>query len=108
MCPECLREGHGEEWKQNPFYHRGASAYRRSPSAEFRPVTISEVLTWYVGQHFWIIGREGKVFEVRTSGRVKTWKRDPERVEVPFKYGMYENGRITSDDILAGRVLQPV
>ena len=33
----------------------------------------------------------------RVSGKVKTWKRDPGRIRVPVKYGLYVNDAITED-----------
>lgn len=31
----------------------------------------------------------------RVSGKPKTWKRSPERVEVPLKHGLYHHDRLT-------------
>jgi len=53
----------------------------------------------------------------RISGRCKTWKRSPERFQIPFKHGMYEHGYITEENaglwrlteeaaIEAGNILQ--
>lgn len=33
---------------------------------------------------------------VRVSGRVKTWKRNPERIAIPVKYGLYDYGYLTN------------
>ena len=35
----------------------------------------------------------------RVSGKPKTWKRSPERVQVPVKHGLYANGYVTEDDL---------
>ena len=35
----------------------------------------------------------------RVSGKPKTWKRSPERVQVPVKHGLYNNGYITENDL---------
>lgn len=32
------------------------------------------------------------------NGRVKTWKKDPLRMEVPLKHGLYTFGRLISSD----------
>lgn len=34
----------------------------------------------------------------RRNGKTKTWKRDPERWEIPVKFGMYAYTRITNLD----------
>ena len=39
----------------------------------------------------------GNVREAKVNGSVKTWKRSPERVEVPLKYGLYEYWRDIAD-----------
>jgi len=33
------------------------------------------------------------------NGKVKTWKRDPDRVQVPLKHGMYSYGYLTERNI---------
>jgi len=46
----------------------------------------------YGNKHF------GKFLEVKVNGQPKTWKRQPERVQIPYKYGLYEYGYITEND----------
>lgn len=36
---------------------------------------------------------------VRVSGQPQTWKRSPERVRVPWKYGMYESGAVNEGNL---------
>lgn len=40
-----------------------------------------------------------KVVSCRVSGQPQIWKRSPERVKVPIKYGMYENSYINEYDL---------
>jgi hypothetical protein len=35
----------------------------------------------------------------KVNGKVKTWKRSPERVQVPVKHGLYDYGYITEDNM---------
>jgi len=49
--------------------------------------------------HIWLRDRKGKARQVKVNGKVRTWKRDPNRVEVPFKYGLYEYGTLEARDI---------
>ena len=35
----------------------------------------------------------------RVNGKVKTWKRSPDRVKVPVKYGLYRYDYITENDL---------
>ena len=45
----------------------------------------------YVGRH----DSSGRFPRVHVNGKPQTWKRDPGRVRVPYKYGLYEYGEIT-------------
>jgi len=35
----------------------------------------------------------------KVNGMVKTWKRNPERIQVPLKYGLYRFGYLTEKDL---------
>lgn len=35
----------------------------------------------------------------RVNGAVKTWKRSPERVQVPLKHGLYDYDYLTEDEL---------
>jgi hypothetical protein len=35
---------------------------------------------------------------VRRNGKTKTWKRTPEKFQIPVKYGLYEYGYITNEN----------
>jgi hypothetical protein len=62
-----------------------------------------EALTLSVGDtlyHGELRQAGGKMpLRVRLSGRVRTWKRDPNRIEIPVKHGMYESYTITERDL---------
>lgn len=58
--------------------------------------------------HVWFHMPDGKARQVKVNGRVKTWKRDPNRIEVSIKYGLYEHARLTSADIENGVLLAQV
>lgn len=51
-----------------------------------------------------VLGRNDEWYRVRASGRLRTWKRDPRRVELPVKYGLYESITLTTSDFDRGRV----
>ena len=56
----------------------------------YRTMTREEVLGLSAGQHVTFLANDGTARELKVNGKVRTWKRDPDRVEVPIKYGMYE------------------
>jgi hypothetical protein len=62
----------------------------------YRPMTIEEGknLSWYDSLH--VLFQDGEIMRVRQNGAVKTWKRDPNRVEIPIKYGARSDGQFRS------------
>ena len=49
--------------------------------------------------HIWVRDRQGCARQVKVNGAVRRWKRDRTRIEVPFKYGLYEYGTLEGRDI---------
>lgn len=41
---------------------------------------------------------KGRAHGVRASGRMKTWVRDPDRFQIPYKFGLYDNGYINNSN----------
>jgi hypothetical protein len=58
--------------------------------------------------HVWFVTINGDAREAKVNGKVRTWKRDTRRVELPIKYGMYEYGTFDASDIEQGRLLRRV
>jgi hypothetical protein len=46
----------------------------------------------------YIQGKCGCFLKVKVNGISKVWKRNPEKVRIPYKYGLYEFGYITELD----------
>lgn len=44
------------------------------------------------------MGERNKLLQVRQTGKVKTWKRNPSWFEIPVKYGLFESFYITNFD----------
>lgn len=65
----------------------------------FRSMTLDEAKSLSYGEHVWILANDGSAREVKVNGQPKTWKRSPERVEVPVKYGLYEYARFDEREI---------
>lgn len=81
----------------------------REGSGEFRHMTLEEGKLLGYGDHIWVLARDGSARRVKVNGAVKRWKREPDRIEVPFKYGMYEYGTFQSRDFGEnGDVLVPL
>lgn len=77
----------------------------REGEGTFRaPASIDEMAAHCTAHsHIWILANGGDARRVKVNGAVRRWKRDPNRIEVPVKYGMYEYGTLQANDI--GRVL---
>lgn len=86
----------------SPVRFEGKRSFRLARREDF-------VAGWMHSAQFLDI--DGNVRDCRQSGKVKTWKRSPERFSVPFKYGMYESFRTDEDrqdGWNAGAILIPV
>lgn len=63
-----------------------------------RPLRLWEIKALKTGAHaslFTGYHREGPmIIKVKINGKPKTWKRNPDKVSVPVKYGLYECSRI--------------
>jgi hypothetical protein len=59
-------------------------------------------LTWdellVLKNHCLAIKNDGTVGNVKINGKVRTWKRDASRIEIPCKYGLYEYHTFTAED----------
>lgn len=77
------------------------SGYKPTEMSTYRnPVDVAEMAE-YCDKHSHITLRDlkGNARTVKVNGKVRRWKRDISRIEVPFKYGMYEYGTLTAHDI---------
>ena len=68
---------------------------------ELKPLTIARAKKLIHGD---IIYQKGKfnsdntLKRWRVTGKVKTWKRDKNRIKIPVRYGLYVNDYITNDN----------
>lgn len=51
------------------------------------------------GAEFWFRCNDGKARKVRVNGRLKRWKRDATRIELPIAFGMYEKARLETREL---------
>ena len=71
------------------------------------PVDVAEMVNHCsVHTHIWFHANDGTARRIKVNGAVRTWKRDPNRIEVPVKYGLYEYGTFDASDI--ARILIPL
>jgi hypothetical protein len=95
--------------------HRSDRRAKKPQTRPYRAVTVDEVRTWAMleersgwqgaSPELFYLDQHGLVANIRRNGKIKTWKRDTGRVEIPVKFGMYEAFRINQNDIAAGRLL---
>ena len=81
--------------------------YNSKDMQTFRnPANVEEFISHCSKQsHIWFKSIQGDARRCKVNGKVRTWKRDPYRVEVPVKYGLYEYGTFNATDM--GRILIP-
>jgi hypothetical protein len=73
-------------------------------------ITLAQVKKLRHGQTLYTPGyynADGTTQRWRISGQVKTWKRDPGRVRVPIKHGMYDNWYIDETNYQAFSLIEP-
>ncbi len=65
--------------------------------AEFRtPATANEAEVYCnASSHIYALSNSGDARRVKVNGKVRRWKREPDRIEIPVKYGLYEYATIT-------------
>lgn len=62
------------------------------------PLTLEQALQLQHGQTLYQLdafNSDGSYRRWRVSGKVRTWKRDKNRVEIPIKHGLYSNDTLT-------------
>ena len=67
-----------------------------------KPITLEQAKSLTTGTIVYAIEQtnaDGTPMRLKVNGKVKTWKRDTSRVQVPYKRGLYEYGYITEQDI---------
>lgn len=80
----------------------------KQPPRKFERVkTVDEADAWASSHsHIWFEALDGSARLAKVNGRVRRWKTDPGRIEIPLKYGLYEYATFTARDI--HRILKPV
>lgn len=75
---------------------------KQEGTREFRFMTLDEGKMLRPGERIWFVANDRLARQVTVNGRPKTWKRDPFRLEVPVKYGLYEYDTFTSANFAGG------
>lgn len=65
-----------------------------------RTMTRDEVMALGYGSHPEVILNCGSLGRVKINGKIRTFKRDANRVEIPCKYGMYEFATLDLDEAM--------
>lgn len=62
----------------------------KRPTRKYRTMTKDEILQLVPSQVVPFLANDGTCRNIKINGKVRAWKRNPDRVEVPVKYGTYE------------------
>ena len=71
-----------------------------------RPLTLSDLPSLNYGttlHHATVKNSDGTPLRIRVNGKVRTWKRNPQRIEIPCKQGLYNHHTVSYDEIVNGR-----
>jgi len=92
-----------------PVYS-GKGGHGAPSHARFQPITSVDEATTYCNSHshVWVRSQHGDARTVKVNGKVRRWKRDTGRIEIPCKYGLYEYFTLEARDLAAGMLLLPV
>jgi hypothetical protein len=69
---------------------------------EGKIMKINEAKKLRLGQIIYLknaYNADGSPMRYRINGQIKTWKRNPEKIQVPLKRGLYEFGYLTEDNL---------
>lgn len=70
---------------------------RKNPEKRtYRSITLDEAKALEYGDHIKVLDRHGAVADAKVNGKVRRWKREPDRIEIPCKYGLYEYFTLTN------------
>ena len=71
------------------------------------PKDVAEMISYCEAHsHIAFLDSKGQSRVCKVNGKVRKWKRDANRCEIPVKYGLYEYDTFTESDIK--RILIPV
>ena len=82
---------------------------RKTPrKITFRRFTMDDIkaLANNYSCELWFESNQGTARRCRVSSALKTWKRDLDRFECSFKYGMYENVRWNTQEMLSRLLIE--
>ena len=88
--------------KKNPSFALRGSRKKVPDRINLRHITLDEAKALGYRDHVYMIDRNGNAASVRVNSEVKRWKRDPDRIEVSFAYGLYEKFRLDTLGVLRG------
>lgn len=92
-----------------PVYS-GRGGHGAPSHARFQPIINVDEATKHCDSrsHVWVRSHHGDARTVKVNGKVRRWKRDANRIEIPCKYGLYEYFTLNAGDLAAGMLLLPV
>lgn len=67
------------------------------------PLTLEELKAMKPGDIMYMV-EPTKTYALKVNGQPKTWVTRPNEVQVPYKYGLYDHGYITHNDLRRGTI----
>lgn len=85
--------------KQYFYMPSGYSRKKVKEMVKLRKLHENEIYNLRNGEKLWFVDKDNCVRQCRVYSKPKRWKRNPDRVEYSFKYGMYEVVRLNEKEI---------
>lgn len=82
----------------------------KADKAEFEIIRDADTAETYCNgaSHVWFVSTSGDARQAKVNGKVRRWKLDRARIEIPLKYGLYEYYTMDRYEVEAGRLLRMV
>jgi hypothetical protein len=80
--------------------YRQSDRKKKPDAVIVRRLTRDEVMQLGNLSHVPVLLNNGRLGECKINGAIRTWKREPDRIEIPIKYGMYEYATLNLADAL--------
>ena len=62
-------------------------------------ITLDQAKSLGYGSHVKYINYQGRTINLKINGKVRTWKKDANRIEIPVKFGLYGYGILNILDL---------
>lgn len=89
-----------KKYKKNSEFILRSSKLKSPKTIRLRLITFYEAIDLKYGDWVYTLDNKGKAASIRVASKLKRYKNDPLRIEISFKFGLYQKWRANTEDIL--------